>query len=72
MTVFIILFVDGSYTISNATGGQGVLTCSSAKKQSLALIRKFNFEISSALISMLWCLKYIDIWLTLIWGPNGG
>ena len=72
MTVFIILFVDGSYTISNATGGQGVLTCSSAKKQSLALIRKFNFEISSSSVSKLWCLKCIDISVTPIWTPLWG
>ena len=46
-----ILFVD-------------ILTRHSAKRQAFALIRKFNFEKSYALISMLWCLKYIYIWLT--------
>ena len=40
------------------------LTCHSAKRQPFAQIRKFNFEKSYALISMLWCLKYIYIWLT--------
>ena len=41
-----------------------VLTRHSAKRQAFAQIRKFNFEKSYALISMLWCLKYIYIWLT--------
>ena len=52
-----------------------LLTYSPAKNQPFAQIRKFNFEISSTLISMLWCLKSIHISLTLIWtllwGPGG-
>ena len=45
------------------------LTCNSAKNQPFALIRKFNFEISSSSVSKLWCLKCIDISLTPIWTP---
>ena len=52
-----------------------ILTYSPAKNQPYAQIRKFNFEISSTLVSMLWCLKSIHISLTLIWtllwGPGG-
>ena len=48
------------------------LTCNSAKKQPLAQIRKFNFEISLALGSILLYLKCIDIWLTPIWTPLWG
>ena len=48
------------------------LTCSPAKNQTFALIRKFNFEISSSSVSKLWCLKCIDINLTPIWTPLWG
>ena len=48
------------------------LTHSPAKRQSLAQIRKYNFEISLAIGSILWCLKCIDIWLTPIWTPLWG
>ena len=41
-----------------------ILIRHSAKRQAFAQIQKFNFEKSYALISMLWCLKYIYIWLT--------
>ena len=48
------------------------LTYSPAKNQTFALIRKFNFEISSSSVSKLWCLKCIDISLTPIWTPLWG
>ena len=48
------------------------LTYSPAKNQPFALIRKFNFEITSISVSKLWCLKCIDISLTLIWTPLWG
>ena len=48
------------------------LTLSPAKRQSLAQIPKFNFEMTLALGSILWCLKCIDIWLTPIWTPLWG
>ena len=49
-----------------------ILTYSPAKNQAFALIRKFNFEISSSPVFKLWCLKCIDISLTPIWTPLWG
>ena len=40
-----------------------ILTYSPAKKQPLSQIRKFNFEISLALGSILLCLKCIDMYM---------
>ena len=46
-----------------------------AKNQSPAQIQKCNFELSYVLISLLWCLKYIDMWMTPfgpLYGVTGG
>ena len=56
----------------NLDRARSTLTCHSSKSQPFAQIRKFNFEKSYALISMLWCLKYIYIWLTPFGPLNGG
>ena len=65
-----VLFIYNSHLNSHF-----LLTYSPAKNQPFALIRKFNFEIISISVSKLWCLKCIDISLTLIrtllWAPGG-
>ena len=79
--LFCFCFLANIFTFSDAAvireacQNSNNLTYSPAKNRTFAQIRKFNFEISSTLVSMLWCLKSIHISLTLIWtllwGPGG-